>query len=213
MPILLRCGTSFPTSGPIHTPGRLCAAAEDTMVADNRKRIRWAAIGCLLLLALAGCRRLATKPCPAPHRASGAPCDCGSCPSISGPEACQVVPRFHPVPTRPVFSPVGQCAATLPPPAASRDDQSPAAPPARAVPGGRVVPPPPTPEAIPSPPPAESEKSQDPAAPQRLGTASPGFPSWLFAPPNTVSASRKMDPVVELKTDPSAKGTATAKAH
>ena len=99
------------------------------MYGDNRKRIRWAAIGCLLFLCLVGCRRLATRAHPCPPDKSAADCDCAaSCPPSSPPAVCQVIPRFHPVPTRPVFSPAGQCPPVVPPTGASKKVDDPAAP-------------------------------------------------------------------------------------
>jgi hypothetical protein len=128
-----------------------------------------------------------------------------------GPEAgsdYQVYPRFHPVPVQPVFS-----SRSGPGPGFGEADElkpSSAAPPVSA-PLPQLPPSPPSPEAIPPPPPLGADNDADPSAPRRLGMAGSNGPSWVFSPPVPESVLRKMDPVVELKSDPAASKTAQQK--
>jgi hypothetical protein len=125
-------------------------------------------------------------------------------------------PRFHPVPTRPVFSPPGMIeepSIQEPPPSVPR--QNPAG---RAVPP-RILPEPPNPfEEIPPPsgvqpnglvpaPPAPQPPGggNDPAASAHPGGAQ-AKDAWVFRPSLPESALKGMDPTVEVKATLPAKG-------
>jgi hypothetical protein len=127
----------------------------------------------------------------------------------------QDYPRFHPVPTQPVFAPrtgpmlVGGTAADL-----GGVDPRPAKVPSSGAAPAAEKPPLRPPEEVPAPPPADGlGRPLDAGAPQRLGAAQTEPPEWLFVPPLHDSALRKVDPSpVELKSDPGSKGAQAKRA-
>jgi hypothetical protein len=147
------------------------------------------AAGGVALLAAAGC---AHSGCCGGQVCQ--PCD----PESVGPAGyCGEIPRFHPVPTQPVFAPRAYAVAVYPQPA-----------------GAEVLPPgleTPTPSGKPSsgsgpstlpPPLGEPSKSPaEPAAPRQLDLTANTSGSWVFAPPLPAAALRNAEPSVEVKSD------------
>lgn len=191
------------------------------------KRIRLTAAGGLVFLALSGCcqpgglatRRLARWPdgpecpqtpdgqrvCPVCGRpicatpAAGA--EAKACPAC--PDGYYNHPRFHPVPTQPVFGP--RCD---PPLAAQNQPGSPGGNAIRARASGPSSPqrssPGSGPELVPPPSPAlPSTKGKDSSADQ-LSLVSPNASSWLFSPVAPPTAKRLDDPRIEPISDASA---------
>ena len=119
-------------------------------------------------------------------------------------------PRFHPVPTQPVFGPRTESLAACSNQKGTPDGSAPGAPkgvPSPSVPsspksGPELMPLPPTP---PNPP---TTKRGD-AAPERLAVAPADGSSWIFAPSLPPSAVGLTEPKVEVKTELSAKDQQT----
>jgi hypothetical protein len=155
--------------------------------------------GCLSLVLLAGCCHSLGRPC----------CGCrnggqnGNDDPTAGRETVyQNLPRFFPVPTRPVFS-SRTCDARddvgtgwLPEAAAPARPRGPVRLPAtRSTPEEVPMP-------LPQPPPPPGEESAGPAAPTPIR---PDAGTWLFAPRVSSDELKKMDRSVELKYDGAAK--------
>jgi hypothetical protein len=158
------------------------------------------AVGCLLVLVLTGCGGHCL--CGGAARGRG----CGS--ECVGPAGyCGEQPRFHPVPTEPVFAPRSYAVAVFPPAAQGEEvPRGPATPlPSGKASSGRVEP---VPVPMPAPPLTESKVPPERAAPQRLDVAANGTSSWVFAPPLPATILRKDEPSVEVKSDPADKAAA-----
>lgn len=117
-------------------------------------------------------------------------------------------PRFHPVPTQPVFTPRGHFAPSgLGKELAKQKATEPEGSPTEL----KTLPPQPM-AAVPLPPePTEIDNPVLPAVPSRLNPTSSDQSGWVFRPGIPEAALKKMDPSVELKQDPGAK-TQSAKA-
>jgi hypothetical protein len=177
------------------------------------KLVGFAAVG-LLLVALSGC-----SCCSSPLSGSfwrrwpdqgDAPaaaaddshrcCACGKAggPAAEGqaaPEGYYNHPRFHPVPTQPVFTPRLDPLAAARPNHVDLQEDDPLSVPNR-------LPEPAKPEAIPIPPPGPAESgNKGQASPDRLATTSADTSTWLFSPPLPPSAGRGKKPAVEAQSD------------
>jgi hypothetical protein len=191
------------------------------------KRIGLLAASCLALLAPAGC---------ACHKSHCRQCLGNDCPPAYDHRNYEY-PRFHPVPTRPVFSPgapvevvrTGLDVKETPRPAApqelprpsspSREPPLPDEPPLpNQPPTPRQPPPPPSPfeEIPPSSGAQPADQTKGPsgirlASPPSSGasTAKSGSGDWVFSPTLPGSALRRMDRSVEVKSDPAGSGQAS----
>ncbi len=205
-------------------------------------KLTWLApAGGLLLLILSGCawcaHPLGHIGCPpgpdeahqadATARGNGVCRTCGrptgSAPSATPPAGATLPegyynhPRFHPVPTQPVFgSPVGPAAAVMVQPQLPLPDDNPHLMPDRA-PTPPLLPAQPHSPAVsptvPAPVPAQPSAERTGTPPKLLDTAaSPDASTWLFSPSMPASALQAHEPSVAMKVDTSAtstKGTVT----
>jgi len=166
-----------------HVEGR-----EDAVDGQLRKLLL--TVGWLALLGLTGC---------ASH------CSCGGAPNgqscgseCCGPAGyCGEIPRFHPVPTQPVFAPRSYAAALYPQAAgAEAIPPGPATPlPAEKMPSASMSRP------IPASPGVESKSSTHPAAPRQLEPSAVGGGSWVFSAPLPPALLRSTEPSVDVKAD------------
>jgi hypothetical protein len=146
-----------------------------------------------------------TSPSDTPCGARVCP-GCGRAAPCGGATTCEGYynhPRFHPVPTQPVFgtpcqSLAGGPALTPLPDAAPGVPEGTRSPSAPASPQGR-------PELKPLAPPLPPATKKGDTPPQRLALAPPDGSSWIFSPSLPRSAVGLNEPKVEVKSEISAK--------
>ena len=181
------------------------------------KLARLAAAGAMLWLLFSGCA-CCSRPCGSfwdrwPDEGSS-PAGPGCCKpgamagGADSPDGYYNHPRFHPVPTQPVFTPRPEPLAAAPPDHLNDLESVPPGVPNR-------LPPPIAPEPIPSPAPMPPQSK----AGENRGTGSDSWheyaadraaatptdaDTWLFSPASPPSASRHKEPVIEVSSDSSA---------
>ena len=175
------------------------------VIRNPTKLARLAAAGGMLWLVLSGCA-CCSRPCgfwdrwPDEGNSPDAACKPGA--SAGGPtlpDGYYNHPRFHPVPTQPVFTPRIEPLVTSQPELPSGPENVPPGVPNRLPP---AIVPEPIPAPAPLPPVPSSNTSGPPSG--RVAASSADAGSWLFSPATQQSASRHKEPSVELTSDSSA---------
>ena len=165
-----------------------------------RKRLKWLAAGCVLLLSAGCCHERHAGP-RVLHTWPRTP-ECSDQAAQPDESSCPVYAKFHPVPTQPVFSPrMGEIVAVRPVPGLNGQ-----------APGG-VMPAPPTAEPLPAPPPNSSAGPQATISAQPPTAPDPDRTDWLFAPRIADDLIQKSEPSAIVKTDPDAKPAGQATRH